>query len=324
MSWIDIELAKWRYGHKRPYQVNVEWTEFRELIPLRWYLGYGDEHLTAEELGATIDDCVVEFTGRLHLCFVQEQIGIDDFKWFLNEVEKGVLEDTELKAFKLTLHDAELRLTSEVYVDLIKRHALGCGMSAPTIDDGCQFARVFLARFMRQEEFDVDWDIREYSRFSADHWWRNPYAIDHRVLIQNSLFSAEDWDTLMLICSDAAKKRRMLPPSILYWYLLASHGNLNRPDEGLVPRKRPDKFGVKLRNNEFRHAVKLLEQVGMPWNVACKAMAIEMHYAEPTIRRICRKPYTSLEELRRDGQKRFEPALYSLMYGPDSDSDPTE
>ena len=164
MSWIDIELAEWRFGHKRPYQVNIEWTEFRELIPLRWYLGYGDEHLTAEELGATIDDCVVEFTGRLHLCFVQEQIGIDDFKWFLDEVEKGVLEDTALKAFKLTLHDAEPRLASEVYVDLIKRHALGCGMSAPTLDDGCQFARVFLARFMRQEEFDVDWDIREYSR----------------------------------------------------------------------------------------------------------------------------------------------------------------
>ena len=34
-------------------------------------------------------------------------------------------------------------------------------------------------------------------------------------------------------------------------------------------------------------------------------------------------PYTSLDDLGRDGQKRFEPALFSLMYGLGSNSDPT-
>ena len=270
--------------------MNIEWTEFRELIPLRWYLGYGDEHLTAEELGATIDDCVVEFTGRLHLCFVQEQIGIDDFKWFLDEVEKGVLEDTALKAFKLTLHDAEPRLASKVYVDLIKRHALGCGMSAPTLDDGCQFARVFLARFMRQEEFDVDWDIREYSRFSADHWWLSR-SDHHRTLIRNSRFSAADWDALMQICRDAVewRKSHVLPPEILLWYLEATQGRPKRPDVGPAQPNRPNKFGAKVKRNEIKHTAELLEQVGIERKDACEVIAMELHYAPATIRRFCRK-----------------------------------
>ena len=34
MSWMDIEIAEWRFSHKRPYQVNIEWTEF-VVIPSR-------------------------------------------------------------------------------------------------------------------------------------------------------------------------------------------------------------------------------------------------------------------------------------------------
>ena len=51
MSWMDIEITRWRFQHNRPYRTDVELTEFRKFIGLGWYLGYGDEQLTAEELG---------------------------------------------------------------------------------------------------------------------------------------------------------------------------------------------------------------------------------------------------------------------------------
>ena len=56
MSWIDLQFAISRFWRNRPYQANVEMTEFRKAISLLWYLGEGDEQLTAEGLGATIDD----------------------------------------------------------------------------------------------------------------------------------------------------------------------------------------------------------------------------------------------------------------------------
>ena len=327
MSWTDLELAKSRFLRNQPFHVDIEWTEFRESIGLRWYLGPLDELLTAEGLGATIDDCLVESAGSLLFPLEQELIDIDSFKEFLDQAANGMLEDNALKAFRLTLPgDAKHRLAGEIYLDLIRRHTMDSGTSRPALDDGCRFVRVFLARYMKDESWDVDWDIQEFSRFSADLWWLNSGAIDHLTLIRNSFLSAADWDTLNLICTDAVERGwvNRLPPSILFWYLNASRGNPRRPDEGPAKRHRPDRFGTKLRNNEIKHTTELLERVGLPKAVACKAIAMELKYAEPTVRRFCLKPYSSLEELRRDGQKRFEPDLYSLMHGPDSNCNPIE
>ena len=327
MSWIDLELARSRFWHNRPYQMDVEMTEFRVLIGLGWHLGHGDEHLTAEGLGATIDDCLVEFARHLHLCLVQGGIGIEVFNYFMDKIKEGQLEDTALRAFKLTLQGgAEPRLASESYFYLARRHALDGGMSPPTLDDGRRFVRVFLARFMKDEKsWKDDWDIQGYSRFSAYCWWRNPYPNEHLVLIQNSRLSAAAWDTLQLICEDAVNwgMTHLLPPEIPLWRLGASFGRPKRPDEGSPPPYRPSTFGIKIRNNEMKHTAELLHQVGMQRKDAFKAMAEELNYEETTIRNICGKSYWTLEDLRRDGQKRFEPALYSLLYGPDSNSGTT-
>ena len=51
MSWIDLQFAISRFWRNRPYQANVELTEFRKAIGLLWYLGEGDEQLTAEGIG---------------------------------------------------------------------------------------------------------------------------------------------------------------------------------------------------------------------------------------------------------------------------------
>ena len=64
-------------------------------------------------------------------------------------------------------------------------------------------------------------------------------------------------------------------------------------------------------------------QVGMQRKDAFKAMAEELHYGETTIRNICRKPYLTPEDLRRDGQKCFELALYSLLHELGSNSGPS-
>ena len=326
MSWIDSSLANSRFWRNRPYQANVEMTEFRKAIGLHWYLGEGDEHLTAEGLGATIDECLVEFIWSMLLRLEAGNTTTDYFRLTIGKLQEDMLEDTALRAFKLTLQgSAEPRLASETYLYMARRHALDGGVSSPTLNASRGFVRVFLARFKEKENWDFDWDLQGYSRFSAYYWLRNPYPNEHLVLIRNSLLSAAAWDTLQLICGNAVKwdRTHLLPPEILQWHLRASHDQPTRPDEGSIPPYPISKFGAKIRYNEMKHTAELLHQVGMLWKDAFKAMAEELNYAETTIRNICGKPYWTLDDLGRDGQKRFEPALYSLLYGPDSNSGAT-
>ena len=330
MSWIDSNLANSRFWRNRPYQANVEMTEFRKAIGLLWYLDHGDEQLTAEGLGATIDDCLVEFIWSMLLRLEAGNTTTDYFRLTIGKLQEDMLEDTALRAFKLTLQGgAEPRLASETYLYLARRHALDGGVSSPTLNASRGFVRVFLARFKDKdkdkENWDVDWDIQGYSRFWADHWWRNPYPNEHLVLIRNSPLSAVAWDTLQLICEDAVKwdRAHLLPPEIPLWRLGASFGDPKRPDEGSIPPYPISKFGAKIRDNEMKHTTELLHQVGMLKKDAFKAMAKELDYAETTIRNVCGKPYWTPDDLERDWHKRFEPALYSLLYGPDSNSGAT-
>ena len=326
MSWIELELACSRYSRNQPYHVDFEWTEFRELIDLRWFLGPLDELLNEEGLGAKIDDCLVESAGGMLSALEQGLVDTHSFREFLDQAAKGILEDNAVRAFRLSRSgDVEQALASEIYLDLIRRHTLDGGKSCPSLHGVCLFVRTFLGQFIENKSWDVDWDIREYSRLIADHWWINPRAVDHFTLIRDSFFSAAAWDALKLICADAFERGwvNRLPHSIHSWYMHASHGYPRRPEEGPAKPNRPDKYGTKLRNNEVKHTVELLELAGLPRAVGVKAISMELNYAEPTVRRICRKPYTSLEELRRDGQKRFEPALYSLSHGSESTAGPT-
>ena len=88
MSWIDLELARSRFWHNRPYQANIEMTEFRKAIGLLWYLGHGDEQLTAEDLGATIDDCLVEFIWSMLLHLEAGNTTTDYFRWTIGKLQE--------------------------------------------------------------------------------------------------------------------------------------------------------------------------------------------------------------------------------------------
>ena len=148
MSWIDSSLANSRFWRNRPYQANVEMTEFRKAIGLLWYLGEGDEQLTAEGLGATIDECLVEFIWSMLLHLEAGNTTTDYFRLTIGKLQEDMLEDTALRAFKLTLQGgAEPRLASETYLYMARRHALDGGVSSPTLNASRGFVRVFLARF---------------------------------------------------------------------------------------------------------------------------------------------------------------------------------
>ena len=57
-----------RLANQRPYEhANIESSDMREEIGLKWFLGYGDERLAPEKLGAIIDDCLVEAISDLLL-----------------------------------------------------------------------------------------------------------------------------------------------------------------------------------------------------------------------------------------------------------------
>ena len=123
MSWTDLQFAISRFWRNRPYQANVEMTEFRKAIGLPWYLGEGDEQLTAEGLGAT---SLVEFIWSMLLRLEAGNTTTDYFRWTIGKVQEDMLEDTALMAFKLTLQgSAEPRLASESYLYLARRYGTG-------------------------------------------------------------------------------------------------------------------------------------------------------------------------------------------------------
>ena len=104
MSWLLRELAKWRRSKNKPYEhVDVEMSELRNAIGLKWFLGYGDEQLSPEELGAIIDDCLVECISDLLLFIEEGGAGIEEFELTMSLVEVGTREDQDLNAYAAKL-----------------------------------------------------------------------------------------------------------------------------------------------------------------------------------------------------------------------------
>ena len=97
------------------------------------------------------------------------------------------------------------------------------------------------------------------------------------------------------------------PEELLSWSIGANYGSLKRPDGGSAPRNRPRKLGYMLRDNEIRHTVDLLYQVGVPKNAGRTAVAEVLHLAESRIQQICREPYWHTLELKEHAMKRLEP-----------------
>ena len=318
MSWVLRELAKWRRSNNKPFEhVDVELSDMRKAIGLKWFFGPGDEQLSPKKLGGIIDDCLVECISDLLLLIKQGGAGIKEFELTMSLVEEGTRKDLDLNAYAATLPvdswHGRLKPASESYLVLAKRYAVYGGKRPVSKEEALRFAKALLGKVMKENWEGYDWDIKGYSQFCASQWWRyrNPYEL--LMYIDQSPWNPAAWDTLMLICEYAAKSGMVeierLPDALLHWYLGAKHGHPKRPDMARGPRNRRQAHGYKIRNNEIHHAVDLLCQVGVPMRAACYAVAKATHFAERYVRRICGKPqYWTLEDIRLEMESRFTPS----------------
>ena len=287
--------------------VDVESTEMREEIGLRYYLEAGGEHLAPEELGRRIDDCLVEYINTYLMSLMLGDIGTEEFKSKMRKIEEGMREDEALRAFAVAIRrEAEAPPASETYLNLARPYAL-YGRNPPAYSEECSlFARVLLDEVMpermKEAKWDMDWDRRIHIRVGADHWLRNRHPHVLRTLIRDSAKSPVAWDTLKLIC-----------------HSLAGRGEEERPDEGPAPRHRPQKLGYKLRNNEIRHTVRLLAQVGIPTTAGCHAVAEAFYFSQRTILEIFRQPISTIADLADVARKRLEPSFHAYLHAPDSE-----
>ena len=195
---------------------------------------------------------------------------------------------------------------------------------------------------MNEARWETDWDRERIVRGQAVDWLGGRDLAELRYYILASDLSPVAWDTLKAICQQlAARGEEDIPRDLLMWNLWADYGLYQRPAEVLAPRHRLRKWGYILRDNEIRHTVDLLIQVGMPKTAACQAVAkgnvlepttvgmpktvgrqaVAKGLLEPiTIDRICRKPYPTFADRGLEAMKRFEPSYYASLYGPGSDS----
>ena len=205
MSWIRRELANERYWSEPDWQVDVESSEMREEIGLRYYLDPGDEKLAPEELGRRIDDCLVEYIntslqrlkGRVISRAGEEDITIEEFRPRMRKIEEGMGEDLALKAFEGTEKRGEkLPLASRTYLELARRHALYGGKPPPSSENGRRFALVLLDHIREPDSWEIDWDRQSVIECLADAWLdsRDPGELEE--LIQNSFESPLAWDVL--------------------------------------------------------------------------------------------------------------------------------
>ena len=89
---------------------------------------------------------------------------------------------------------------------------------------------------------------------------------------------------------------------------------------GPAPRHRPQTLGYKLRNNEIRHTVRLLAQVGIPKTVGCHAVAAAFYFSQRTILEIFRQPHWTIADLADVARKRLEPSFHAYLHAPDSEA----
>ena len=334
MGWMTRELAMTRFGRQLDWQVDVESNEMREEIGLRYYLEPGDEHLSPEELGRRIDDCLVDHIRAHFLSLRLGDISIEEFESKMHKMEQGMREDQALRAFEVAIwREAEVPLASRTYLKLTRRYLqrrtnAGSPESQrfPGREEGRQFARVTLDEFMIKAKWKHDWDRELLIRDAADDWLRKRDDYGLWKLIRASEKSALAWDTLELICRKLAHgSEEWLPAKLLRWSFDVVGGRLNRPDEDPVPLGRPPKVGYKLRNNEIRHTVDLLILVGMTKTAAYEAVEEAFWDSEDDlsgsrIRQIYQEPYWTITELESGVRKFLERSYYEYSHTHEAES----
>ena len=229
----------------------VESSDLREAIGLRWVLTPGYNWTPPAKLGRRIDDCLVEFISY-QLWYVETGvISIEDFKGVVRRIEESMKEDITLMAFSALLEKFEgLPLASETYLELAKRKALHGRRPAPFFEEGLRLARVLLADFINDDNWEIDWDGEIYTRLAVAMYMEN---CDLRKLLEridDSEWSPTEWEVLKHILHALAATDEDPHEELLRWSIRANYGSLKRPDGGAAPRNRPRKMGYMFRDNE--------------------------------------------------------------------------
>ena len=184
MSYLRLSLVIWELALGRDEQAEVDLGKLGEVAFLRRYMWSADERLAPKELGRRIDHGLVEYIKMQLSPLKLRDIGIEEFKSKMRQIEEGMRENMALKAFAATLwKNDKVPLASETYLKLAKRHALYGGKRPPSYKEGRRFARVLLAPFMEGAFWEIDWDRGIFTRIKADSWLdsRDPHELDELI-----------------------------------------------------------------------------------------------------------------------------------------------
>ena len=266
--------------------------------------------------------------------------GVEEFESKMDTIEEGIRAHPALNAFEMSLWRKKDRppLPSAKYLALSRRHVRHGATKRPSVEEGSQIAGVLLAPFMHRALWETDWNRETLAQGQAASWLgsRDLAGLRHYILASERSLVA--WDTLEAICQQlGASGEKDVPNELITWGFRAAYGARPRPAEGPAPRHRLRKVGYILRDNEIRHTVDLLTQVGMTKTAACQAVAKgtdpepttagrrravenKTSLGPSTVIRICRKPYSTVFDLGEEAMKRLEPSYYVFWSGPGSDS----
>ena len=296
-----------RFESRHHWQVEVEPSEMRVEIDLKYRLDPGDENLAPEELGRRIDDALVEsiymYTQRLRT----GGMSIAEYKWSMGRIVEGMKGDLDYQAFAVTLQKRNLRPASVTYLNLVTRHARYGGKQRPSYEQGRNFALVLLDHLMEDDSWKIDWDRESVTECLADGYLDNPDPVVLQRLIENSGKSPLAWNMLEFKCVEGVFAGEDLPKKHLVWYVRATNGHPTRPDWRPNPPNRLRRLGHILRDNEFRHTVDLLALVGMDEIDGCYSVADALGLARPTVRRIYRQPLSEFRDLAEHAIERLDP-----------------
>ena len=313
MSWMSRQSAIRRFWTESYVRMPIQSSELREAIGLRWHLIPGDERLPSEEIGRRIDHCLVEVTSVQLEYLKSDMLRVEDFKSSMERIRHHMREDRALMDFAETLNRREqpLLLASDVYIELACRRVLSDRTWSPSREWGRRFAQVMLDGINDVDKWELDWDREISIKFLALYWLNCHDPGRRKNLILESARTPYVWDALQRVCEAFAKAGESPPKDLLKWSFNASHGLLMRPSEGQPIPNRPQKFGYVLRDNEIRHTVDLLGQVGMKKTAAYWAVGKALNSSSRTIEGIYKKPYWTTDELREHMIMRLDSILPS-------------
>ena len=294
---------------RQDWHVDVESSEMRVEIDLKYYLDPGDRKLAPEELGRRIDDCLVHYIEVYIGLLASEEISIEEFNLVMGKIEEGMNEDVAYQAFAETLQKRNLRPASETYLNLARRDALYGGKRRPHWELGRDFAIVHMDHIRKDDTWVVDWDRERVTECLADGYLDDPDPVVLQRLIDNSIESPLAWDILRSGIRKAASAGVNPPNRLFTWYVDATNGHLKRPDWRPGPPNRHRTLGRVLRDNEIRHTVDLLTMVGMEEIDGRFAVAEALHLSRDRIREIYKESNSEMPDLAAHAIERLDPSF---------------